>query len=747
MFNKKKSEENVPVEQTVEDHKEQKKVKKEKIKKEKVKKEKVKKEKKPKNTTSKKRFLFFGKKQNQEEVQFDKDANMSSDVKAEDYDPNALVSEEEVVKIGLGKRIGQGWKNFWSKIGNSKLVVKIKNSKLVQKIKNSKLVAAIHNSKLAQKYREKKALRAERKAQGIRPDLNVKKTITITVAITVVVLMVGTLVVKSITPEPLMTVKVEIAKLRDVDQTLKTSGYIQSSHVKTYYSPVSAVVSECNVEDGSMVSEGEMLAVFDVSDLELEARRAELSDKAEQSGLENTLQIDSDSDSKLTDINKDIDDYEDKIDEKEDEIERLEASIKSASAEVNYFDNLGTELNEQQAQGKSTAQKNLSDYQSKLETAQKELVDYQSKLADKKGEKATAEAGLISDAQKEQIEAQKELSELNKNTASSQLEVAQSGVMSEFTGLVTEVSVQSGAMVAEGAPLCTVSDLSSVEVTVNLTKNNLKEVEEGQEADITIAGEEYSGTVSRINRQAEQNASGVPVITAEVTVDDAGDNIYLGIEADVVIHTASAVDAVAVPVKALNQGKHGYFCYVVSEGFVEKRSVSIGANDGAYVEIIDGVEEEEEVIIEVTPEIEEGLEVYTEYEDDEMYVEEDGDIVDMDEETEEETEEESEEEFDEEYEDDEEYIEEDEYEDDEAYEDEEADYYFDEEYEDDEEEYDDEASEDVYEDDPDVEVIEDEDTDENQEAIPTPIQRETPTPTEDPTQGNKEASEEGEYQL
>ena len=176
-----------------------------------------------------------------------------------------------------------------------------------------------------------------------------------------------------------MTVKVEMAELRDIDQTLKTSGYVESSHVKTYYSPVSAVVSECNVEEGSMVSEGDTLAVFDVSDLELEARRAELSDKAEQSGFENTLQVDSDSDSKLTDIEKDIDDYEDKIDDTEDEIERLEASIKSANAEVNYFENLGEQLNEQQLQGKNTAVKNLSDYQSRLETAQKNLADYQSK--------------------------------------------------------------------------------------------------------------------------------------------------------------------------------------------------------------------------------------------------------------------------------------------------------------------------------------------------------------------------------
>lgn len=737
MFGKKKSEENVPVEQTVEDCKEQEQ------KKEKVKKEKVKKEKKPQNTTSKKRFLFFGKKQGQEEIQFDKDANMSSDVKAEDYDPNALASEEEVVKIGLGKIIGRGWKNFWSKIGNSKLVIKIKNSKLVQKIKNSKLVAAIHNSKLAQKYREKKALRAERKAQGIRRDMNVKKTIMVTVAVTVVVLIIGTVVTKSLMPEPLMTVKVEIAQLRDIDQTLKTSGYVESNHVKTYYSPVSAVVSECNVEEGSLVSEGDMLAVFDVSDLELEARRAELSDKAEQSGYENTLQVDSDSDSKLTDIKKEIDDYEDKIENTEDEIERLEASIKSANAEVNYFDNLGVELNEQQIQGRNTAQKNLSDYQSQLESAQKKLAEYQTNLADRKSEKMTAEAGLISDAQKEQIEAQKELSQLNKDTASSQLEVAQSGIMSEFSGLVTEVSAQSGAMVAEGAPLCTVSDLSNVKVTVNLTKNNLLEVEEGQEADITIAGEEYTGTVNKINRKAEQNSSGVPVITAEVLVEDAGEDVYLGIEADVVIYTASAVDAVAVPVKALNQGKHGYFCYVVCDGFVEKREVSIGASDGTYVEVLDGVEEEEEVVIEVTPEIEEGIEVCTEYEDDETYVDEDGEIIKEDEETDEEIDEEIDEDG-EEYYDEESEGEDEEYEEYEEYEDEDPDYYFDEDEED--EEADGEEDEE-YEDDPDVQVIEDEDTDDNQEAIPTPVVRETPTPTEDPTRGNKEESEEGEYQL
>lgn len=450
-----------------------------------------------------------------------------------------------------------------------------------------------------------------------------KKKICTAVGGVVVVALIVTTVIQANMPEPLETVTIATAQLRDIDETIETSGYVQSSYEKTYFAPVSAKIEECNVTVGSMVQEGDILATFDSEELELAAKQAELTDKAAQSGYENTLQTGSDSETKLDSLDDKIDEYEKLVEDTEKSIDSINSTLKSYNQELSQINAKSEEeMTATLLQRKGVLESGIYSFQQQLEEAQSDLSKYNTKLAEYQSEKSGAEAAKLSDETKKQIEAEKELSQLNKDVADKKLEEAQAGVVAEFDGLVTDVQAVKGSMATEGGALFTVADLSSVKVQVNLTKHNLESVEEGQSADVTIAGEEYAGEVTRINRQAVSSQSGAPVITAEITVEDTEDNMYLGIEASVSIHTASAVEAVSIPAKALNTGVDGDFCYVVDNGFVEKRDVVIGANDGEYIEILEGVEEDEDVITVVTPTIEDGMEVYT------IYDEEIGDLED-----------------------------------------------------------------------------------------------------------------------
>lgn len=437
------------------------------------------------------------------------------------------------------------------------------------------------------------------------------KIVAIAIGITVVALFLFSKLLGAITPEAAQMVTVDEAQIRDIEETIDTSGFIESSNKKTYFSQVNATISECNAELGSVVEKGDVLLSYDLKDLETAAKQAELTDKAAQNGYANTLQTGSESEAKLAESTTNVAQYEQLVASAEADVKYLNTKIAEFNQELTKLTGSGEKLTESQTKRKGELEDAIYIHQQRLENMQSDLTKYNSKLAEFQGEKSSAEAGKLSGNTKAQIAAEKELSALNKETAQKDLELAKAGVTSEFKGIVTDVQAIEGGMAAKGAALFTVADVSSVKISVNVSKNDLESLKEGQSATVTIAGKEYTGEVTKINHQAVANQQGTPVITAEVTVSETDGNIYLGIEANVVIHTASATGVVTIPVQALNTGNEGDFCYVVVNGVVEKRNVTIGASDGEYVEVSEGIKEGEEVITVVTGDITEGMSVMT----------------------------------------------------------------------------------------------------------------------------------------
>ena len=84
----------------------------------------------------------------------------------------------------------------------------------------------------------------------------------------IVVLLVINIVARMLKPEQLPTVNGSYAQKGDVEKTLDTSGYVSSEVEQTVFSPVTAYISESNVEEGQPVCVGEKLISFDTENLE-----------------------------------------------------------------------------------------------------------------------------------------------------------------------------------------------------------------------------------------------------------------------------------------------------------------------------------------------------------------------------------------------------------------------------------------------------------------------------------------------
>ena len=242
-----------------------------------------------------------------------------------------------------------------------------------------------------------------------------------------------------------------------------------------------------------------------------------------------------------------------------------------------------------------TVTADTSALESAMEAASDELAELQSDLA---SEKAIAEADSTSLTKEERkkLKVADNLSELDAKSAKELVEEGKKGITAEFNGIVSKADLKNGEAVTQGMELFTIQNTDKASVAVTLSKYDYDTVQEGQKAEITLGDNTYEGTVTRMSHIAVQNEKGTPVISATVSIDDPDDDIFLGVDAKVKIHAASAKDVVTLPVEVVNIGKEGSFCYVIENGLVTRRNITTGISSEDYIEITDGIEAGEEVI-------------------------------------------------------------------------------------------------------------------------------------------------------
>lgn len=418
-----------------------------------------------------------------------------------------------------------------------------------------------------------------------------------------------------------------IAERGDLEQTINSSGTVETENKKIYYADVAAPIGKLNLEDGATVSAGAVLLSYDTTDLQLQKEKAVLTASSTKKKLQEQLEEGSKNEVDFATSTLALNDYDGRIAELEAKIEQVHCMINSRKKwTADEGARLQDEISELQSKKASVSDNKLKDeYDDDIEEREEEirshntieLEDYlrqgeeqlaklKEAKADHKSTKESSEKGILTGTTKSQIADDTKLAEVTAEEATINLERASVGINAEFGGIVTDVKVTEGAVTTPGTELFTVADTQNVKVVMKATKYDLESIAAGQLVDITIAGHEYTGKVTKIDRMAKKNDSGVTVINAEIHIDNPDDFIYLGIEAKVVIHVAETKNAVLLPVEVINTDDTGYYCYVIYNGLIERRDLKLGISSDSYAEILEGIKEGDAVIKDTSMELIEG---------------------------------------------------------------------------------------------------------------------------------------------
>ncbi len=166
-----------------------------------------------------------------------------------------------------------------------------------------------------------------------------------------------------------------------------------------------------------------------------------------------------------------------------------------------------------------------------------------------------------------------------------------------FAGVITQVYVRPGDLATPRAPLLKMMDPSSLVVRAGLPESCAAEIRKGTEAVVRLdayPGRTFRARIERVYPRLEWE-SRTRIIEAKVM-----DPIELipRLFARVSVQGRVAEDAVVVPDAAIVTTPRGYkVVYVVKEGKANKRRVSIGLEQEQRVQVTDGVQAGEMVVV------------------------------------------------------------------------------------------------------------------------------------------------------
>lgn len=168
------------------------------------------------------------------------------------------------------------------------------------------------------------------------------------------------------------------------------------------------------------------------------------------------------------------------------------------------------------------------------------------------------------------------------------------GVSSPLAGVVTERFTNPGEQ-AEGQPLFTVADLSSVWVELSLFPRDRSRIKTGQAvrvkaADGGLVGDGQIVFVSPLGSAASQS------LAARVLLDNRDGRWTPGLYVQGEVAVGSSPVALAVPVAALQELEGGTSVFVDDADGLEARVVKTGRNDGRVVEILEGLKAGDAVV-------------------------------------------------------------------------------------------------------------------------------------------------------
>jgi HlyD family secretion protein len=385
-------------------------------------------------------------------------------------------------------------------------------------------------------------------------------------------------------------VEVVLPKKGGMQRTSTQIGSVHPDEWAELFAKISGFLKEQSVDIGSKVKQGQVLAVIDDPEIVKERDRA-------AAALEQAKTIVKVAETRIT------------VEEKN--REAAAANVKQAQAEVARYAATRKFREKVLARYRGLYERNAVD----LAIVQEEEEHLESAIANEGAAQAailTAQAKLLAaEAAVEQAKADVAQAKANvavdaATLAKDQVLVDYTTIMAPYDGVITLRTFHVGAFIrsaadGEARPLLTVAKTDKIRVVTYIPDLDVPFVDLGDEADIrldALPGEVFKGKVSRFSETEDPQSR---TMRTEIDLPNPDGRLREGMYGQATVILETNLKNLTVPASAIVERSDGErskaFAYVVRDGKAHKVPVTIGAEDGIRVEIVEGLTQEDHVVL------------------------------------------------------------------------------------------------------------------------------------------------------
>jgi membrane fusion protein (multidrug efflux system) len=205
-----------------------------------------------------------------------------------------------------------------------------------------------------------------------------------------------------------------------------------------------------------------------------------------------------------------------------------------------------------------------------------------------------AEKGLVSKSTAENTKY--DLEALRASYDSAKLELSYVEIRAPIAGVISSRDIKVGNTISPNNPTFTVTDLAPLVAYVHVPEKEFRRIAAGQNAEVVVdalGGERFVGTISRISPTVDPQTG---TFRARVEVADQTRRLKPGMFARVNIVYERRQDALQLPRTAILDADGEQSVFIVAKGKAESRTIKTGLANGGWIEVVEGLQGNEQVV-------------------------------------------------------------------------------------------------------------------------------------------------------
>lgn len=413
------------------------------------------------------------------------------------------------------------------------------------------------------------------------------------------------------------TVNLTSTKVKTMSNISDTvySGNIESIDKVVVTSNISGKIAGVNVKKGQSVNQGDTLFTLDSTDILLQVKQAESSYNSAQSSYEKTVgasakqsetQMKQSLDKAQNELADATTSYDNALAAYENNTDVIPAQVSYDEAKLNYERTLG--LYNSQA----VSQVTLENAKNTMDTAKAKLdsVKTLSKTTLDNAESRLKNAKTAKDAAQENLNLTVNiLNPENSKSALAQMEnakaaldivnkkLADSIIKSQISGKVSFDDIIVGESASTQSPAITIINDSNVQIEINVTETNVDQVYVGMSAEVSVQSQNVTtrGKITEISPEIDEKTGTFKVI---VSIDNTDRKLKIGMLGNVKLIANDSKNKIYVPKSSVVTKDGETYVFVVKDGKLNKQIVKVGNEKNEYIEVLEGLMADDEIIVE-----------------------------------------------------------------------------------------------------------------------------------------------------